>query len=150
MVEENEKQILQEAYTRMQRTFGMTEKEFEKHVGYPHNRKIVIKHSELRKYRIVAEVIQSQYCSAGLQIGQKLVFKAVPSLLLPEESDCPVCLRAIGPLANLAAGFWDRIIDDRSPNDGMWNLAECLDPGLEKGGLGHVVFKVYARKADTY
>jgi len=144
--EKKEKQILEEARRGLHQTFGMTRKEFDIYYSYPHNRKIVKKMAELGNYRIVAEVIESKYCSAGLQKGQKLVFKALPSLLIPEESDCPFCLRAVGPLGNLAAGFWDRIIDGRNPNDGMWHISECLDPGLEKGGLGHVVFKVYARK----
>jgi hypothetical protein len=141
-----EKQILEEARQGLHKAMGMTSREFEKHVSYPHNRKIVINKDEMHKYLIVAEVIKSKYCGAGLLKGEKLVFRAMPALFMPEQSDCPLCLRAVGPLANLVAGFWDRMIDHRNPNEGMWYLSECLDPGLDKGGFGHVVFKVYAVK----
>jgi uncharacterized repeat protein (TIGR04076 family) len=138
--------MLEEARKGLQDTFGVTNEEFAEHVSYPHNRKIIEKRAELSQYRIIAEVIKAKYCSAGMKIGNKLVLQALPAVLIPEESDCPLCLRALGPLANLVSGFWDRLIDDRDPNEGMWYISECLDPGLDKGGLGHVVFKVYARK----
>ncbi len=141
-----EKRILEEAQKGLNKGMGVTTKEFKKHVSYPHNRKIVINKDEMHKYLIIAEVIESKYCSAGLKKGKKLVFRAMPALFEPEKSDCPLCLRAVGPLANLVAGFWDRMIEGINPNEGMWHLSECLDPGIDKGGLGHVVFKVYTAK----
>lgn len=140
--------MLEKAKQRMQQTLGISNEDFNKHVSFPHNRKIVERRQELEKYQIIAEVVQSKYCSAGLKPGLKFVFETIPPLLVPEETDCPICLRALGPLAYLVAGFWDRLIEGVDPNQGMWHIAECLDPGLEKGGLGHVVFKVYARKIE--
>ena len=138
--------ILDEARKGMKARFGMTDKEFEKHISYPHNRKIVENMTELQKYKMIAEVVETKYCSAGMKKGQKLVFNLMPNELLPAESNAPLCLRAIGPIAYLAQGFWDRIIDGLNPNEGVWHIAECLDQGLEKGGLGHVVFKVHVEK----
>lgn len=138
--------MLEQAKRAMQKGVGITEEDFDKHITYPHNRKIIEKREMLLQYRIVAEVTQSKYCSAGLKPGMKLVFQMMPAQLIPAESNCPVCLRAIGPIAPLAAGFWDRLYEGLDPNSGMWYISECMDPGLDKGGLGHVVFKVYAQK----
>jgi len=145
-VKDKENEILEAARRGLQKNWGMTNAEFKKHISYPHNRKIVIKKDDMHKYLIVAEVIESKYCSAGLKKGQKLVFRAMPAVFIPEKSDGPVCLRALGPMGSLAAGFWDRMIEDVNPNEGMWYISECLDPGLDKGGLGHVIFKVYTVK----
>jgi uncharacterized repeat protein (TIGR04076 family) len=148
MDKKTEEQVLAAGKEAMHRAIGVTARDFEKHISFPHNRKIVLNTLEMQKYRIIAEVTESKYCSAGLKVGQKLVFSCIPVVYLPEESDCPLCLRAVGPVAPLAAGFWDRIIDGREPNGGMWYISECLDPGLDKGGIGHVVFKVHARKVE--
>ncbi len=141
-----EKQILDKAQKGLRKGFRMTKKEFEKHISYPHNRKIVINKEEMHKYLIIAEVIESKYCSAGLTKGKKLVFRAMPAVFEPEKSDCPLCLRAVGPMGTMVAGFWDRMIEGKNPNEGMWYQSECLDPGLNKGGLGHVIFKIYTVK----
>jgi uncharacterized repeat protein (TIGR04076 family) len=148
MDKKTEEQILAAGKEAMHRAIGVTARDFEKHIAFPHNRKIVLSTVELQKYHIVAEVTESKYCSAGVKVGQKLIFTCIPAMLVPEESDCPLCIRALGPIAPLMAGFWDRIIDGRDPNGGMWHISECLDPGLDKGGIGHVVFKVYARKVE--
>lgn len=88
----------------------------------------------------------SEYFNAGLKVGQKYTFNTMPVMLLTRDSDCPLCVRALGPIANLIMGFWDRIVEGIDPNQGMWHMAECLDPGVDRGGLGHVIFRVYAQK----
>jgi len=130
----------------MKQTVGITDEDFQTHISYPINLRMAERVPELLKYKIIAEVTESKYCNAGLKPGQKYTFKAFPAMLLTQESDCPLCVRAIGPIADLMVGFWDRIIEGVDPNQGMWYRAECLDPGVNRGGLGHVVFKVYAQK----
>lgn len=131
----------------MQQTIGITDEDFKTHISYPQNLRLARRTQELMMYKIIAEVTESKYCSAGLKVGQKFTFRPLPAMLLPDESDCPLCIRAIGPISNLITGFWDRIVSGVDPNEGMWNLAECMDPGVDRGGLGHVVFKVYAQKS---
>lgn len=132
----------------MKQEFGITDEDFATHMSNPVNRKLAGHMPELIKYRIVAEVTDSRYCEAGLKKGQKFVFNALPAVLLTSESDCSPCVRALGPISNLISGFWDRIIEGVDPNQGLWQMAECMDPGVQKGGLGHVVFKVYVRKIE--
>ncbi|MBI4289006.1 MAG: hypothetical protein HY671_11335 [Chloroflexi bacterium] len=112
----------------------------------PNIQKIIASHSKFQKYRIIAEVIDAEYCGAGIKKGQKLVFGALPPVLLAQESDCPACIRAVGPLTGFVNNLMDRIADGIDPQDGIFQVAECLDPGLEHGGLGKVYFKVYAQK----
>ncbi|MFC1867271.1 hypothetical protein ACFL0H_03965 [Thermodesulfobacteriota bacterium] len=132
----------------MQQAIGITDEDFNTHFSYPQNQGLARSAPELMKHKIIAEVTESKYCSAGLKVGQKFVFRSLPAMLLPDESDCPLCVRAIGPITNLVTGFWDRIVAGLDPNKGMWHMAECMDPGVERGGLGHVVFKVYTQKTD--
>lgn len=128
------------------RNMGMTDEDFEKHISYACNRKLILRREELDKYKIIAEVVESKYCGAGIKVGQKYIFQSIPNLLLVNESDCPLCIKALGPVSELMHGLWDRIIEGVDPNAGMGQTARCLDPGVDYGGLGSVIFKVYAEK----
>lgn len=112
----------------------------------PNIQKIIANYPKFQKYRIVAEVTDAEYCGAGIRKGQKYVFSTLPPLLLAQESNCPMCIRALGPLTGFINTLMDRIAEGVDPEDGIFRTAECLDPGLEHGGLGKVYFKVYARK----
>lgn len=130
----------------MQQAIGITDEDFQTYLSYPKNIGIAEHTPELMKYKIIAEVTESKYCTAGLKIGQKYTFQALPAMLLPEESDCPLCVRAIAPIGNMLGGIWDKVLEGVDPKRA--EIVGCLDPGVDKGGLGHVVFKVYAQKRD--
>jgi len=122
---------------------GMSDEEFEQYIGYGFNRRLTARFEEMSQMRIVAEVTEAKYCVAGCQVGQKLVLKCVPAMVLPEESDCPLCSKAIGPVAELVHQIWDRMSEGLDPNEGQAQFASCLDHGIEYGGLGNVRFRVY-------
>ena len=124
----------------------MPDEDFEAFISSPAHRNLALRTAEIRKYRIIAEVVKSKYCNAGLKVGQRFVFSAMPSMLLAEESDAPLCIKALAPMGNMMFGFWDRLSGCIDPNEGMWTHVQCMDPGIESGGLGNVQFKVYARK----
>lgn len=125
---------------------GMTDEDFAKFISSPAHRKLALRTEEMRKYKVIAEVIKSKYCNAGLKVGQKYTFRVMPSKLLVEESDCPLCIKALGPMGQIMMGIWDRLLEGTDPNESMWTVYQCLDPGVEQGGLGNVSFKVYAVK----
>ena len=102
--------------------------------------KFFTKIEQVGKHRIVAEVIESRYCAAGLKKGQKIVIEG--GALVPEKSTAPLCMRAIGPLTGFVNTILEKIVDGQDPNDRVFKVAECLDPGLEAGGLGKVKFVV--------
>jgi uncharacterized repeat protein (TIGR04076 family) len=126
--------------------YNMPDADWEKHVSYACNRNLLLNRDRLRKYKIFAEVVESRYCGAGIKVGQKYVFQTIPNLLLVAESDCPLCLKALGPVSELIHGIWDRMVEGLDPNDSMGQFARCLDPGVNYGGLGSVIMKVYARE----
>jgi len=99
---------------------------------------------EMPKWRIIAEVTDSEYCVAGCKVGDKLVFQG-PNVNI-EESTCPLCVGAIAPMWERMHIMWDRLADGRDPNESWLRYSNCTDPGLEPGGLGKVIFKVYAEK----
>ncbi|MEW6489012.1 MAG: hypothetical protein AB1578_13990 [Thermodesulfobacteriota bacterium] len=90
--------------------------------------------------RIVAEVTESRYCAAGLQVGQRIVVEA--GALVPAQCTAPLCMRALGPLTGFVNTILEQIVAGVDPNDRVFMTAECLDPGLEAGGLGKVRFRV--------
>ena len=105
------------------------------------------------QYKTVAEVTYSQYCFAGIKVGDRIVFG--PSSLNLQETTCPLCPRALIPVLAALQQRWERtmqLIDQsaegagQSDDSALAAIAECLDPGLEHGGLGHVTFKLYSEK----
>ena len=96
-------------------------------------------------WRIVAEVTEAVYCLAGLKAGDRYVFQALPTSIIAQESG-PLCIRALGPLMAPVNAMLDRLVTSRDPNKGLFTHAQCYDPGLEHGGLGHVHFRLYAEK----
>lgn len=91
----------------------------------------------MAKYRIVAEVVKSKYCTALLEVGQKLVLNGVQ--IDKDASDCPLCVGAIFPLYGTLSVYLDRCMKDRDVAGPISGFA-CTDPGMEVGGLGQVLF----------
>lgn len=93
----------------------------------------------MAKYRIVAEVVKSKYCTALLEVGQKLVLNGVQ--IDADASDCPLCVGAIAPLHGTISVYLDRCMKNRDVDAPVGGMA-CTDPGMEVGGLGQVLFAV--------
>jgi len=143
---DEQKTALELARAVHKKKYGMTDEEWEKHISEPCSVKIILSRDTMAKYRIVAECVESKFCGAGIKVGQKFKFQTIPNLYLPEESDAPPCIKALGPLSELMHGLWERMFEGLDPNEGMGQYAGCLDMGVEYGGLGHVVFKLYCEK----
>ena len=76
---------------------GITDEDYEIFkAGSPGVQKFFSRIEDVMNNRIVAEVIESKYCAAGLKVGQTIVIEA--GALIPEKSTAPLCMRAIGPL----------------------------------------------------
>lgn len=101
----------------------------------------------MRQYRIVAQVTDANYCFQGVKVGQKLVFTCAPFQLSPRESDCPLCLSGLKPVLEPVFLLRELLLAGQTPEQTFVRHAECLDPGLDYGGLGHVRFKVFVEKA---
>ena len=79
---------------------------------------------DVGKSRIVAEVIESKYCAAGLKIGQRLVIEG--GALVPEKPTAPFCMRAIGPLTGFVNTILEMIVAGwgRSDSGSRWKRSE--------------------------
>jgi uncharacterized repeat protein (TIGR04076 family) len=91
------------------------------------------------RYRLVAEVVKSKYCAAGLRVGQKIILNGVQ--IDKEASDCPLCVGAIAPLQRNLTVYLDRCSRGRDIDLPTGGIA-CIDPGMDVGGLGNVLFSV--------
>lgn len=96
------------------------------------------------RYRLVAEVVSAQYCAAGLQAGQRFVVEN-GRRLNGAQSTAPLCVGALAPLAEATGLLLDRIYHDAPVCTPMVGF-HCHDPGIDLGGLGHVVFKVHVEE----
>jgi hypothetical protein len=128
----------------MQQNIGITDEDFKSYMSFPRNIKLAEATPEMMKYKIVAEVMEAQYCTAGLKKGQKYTFQALPAVFLPDKSTAPVCARGMAPLGAAIGEIWDELLEGKIKT----HTVECLDPGVKKGGLGHVIFKLYAQKSE--
>ncbi|MFC1862479.1 hypothetical protein ACFL1Z_00815 [Thermodesulfobacteriota bacterium] len=94
------------------------------------------------RYRVVAEVVDSKYCSAGLKPGQKYVLEPALQINMGETT-APLCLGALAPL-----GYRMEVYLDRMGHSGEKEMTSslrgfrCTDPGIGLNGLGIVEFKV--------
>jgi len=112
----------------------------------PGMKKLLSDLPEKMKWKIVAEVTESKYCFAGLKPGDKLVFNF--PVLNAAESTGGLCIEAIAPLTNQIRAMVDRVAEGGDPNESMFATQQvsCMDVGVEYGGLGRVMFKLYALK----
>jgi hypothetical protein len=97
--------------------------------------------ANMGKYRLVAEVAKSKYCTAGCKVGQKVVINVDASQIDTAASDCPLCPGAIASLSRSTVVLFDRYVQNRDITASLENV-DCIDPGFENGGLGSVVFQV--------
>ena len=100
------------------------------------------------QYQAVAEVVKSEHCFAQLKVGDKLVFDP---FLNPQKSTGAMCPEALLPILVRIAGVWEMMAEwaesgkEELPEISFSNV-RCLDPGLEDGGVGGVVYQIRGEK----
>ncbi len=119
--------------------FGMSDEDMAK-VTPEMEQELLNAMAGIGSYRLVAEVVSSKYCFAGLQPGQKFVVDNA-NQINPQETTAPLCLGAIAPLIERAHLLLDRLYHKGDATAHMAGF-RCTDPGLDLGGLGTVEFKV--------
>jgi len=127
----------------VQEVVGITDPDWERfRTGSPGVYRFFENLDAVAGHRIIAEVTDSRYCAAGLQPGQRFVIQG--GVLVPEQCTAPLCMRALGPLTGFVNTILEKLVAGEDPNDRVFMTAECLDPGLEAGGLGKARFRVWA------
>ncbi len=136
---------VEEIWRRFQKHMGYTDEEMEVFRSDPEKVKMVTQTPEFVKGRVVAEVIESHGCHAQHQVGDRFVMTAGGQLIAEE---CPkrMCLLALGPVSNILPAIYERLITKSDPNYERFQIVQCTDVGLEKGGWGKILMKVYVEK----
>jgi len=100
------------------------------------------------QYQTIAEVVRSEHCFAQVKVGDKLVFDP---FLNPEKSTGVMCPKALLPVLAQIGAIWEMSAEWAESGkeelaEIVWRNVRCLDPGLEDGGVGGVVYRIHAEK----
>lgn len=99
-------------------------------------------------YQTIAEVVKSEACFAQVKVGDKLVFDP---FLNPQKSTGVMCPKALLPVVAQINALWEMTFEwaesgkEELPEIVFRNV-RCLDPGLEDGGVGGVVYRIRVEK----
>jgi len=135
----------EEIWRRFQKHMAYTDQEMKIFRSDPEKVKMVTQTPDFVKSRVVAEVIESHGCHAGHRVGDRFVMTAGGQLI---SDECPkrMCMFALGPVSTILPVIYERIITKSDPNFVRFNTVQCTDVGLEKGGWGKILMKVYVEK----
>jgi uncharacterized repeat protein (TIGR04076 family) len=135
----------EEIWRRFQKHMGYTDQEMKIFRSDPEKVKMVTQTPDFVKSRVIAEVIESHGCHAGHRVGDRFVMSAGGQLI---SDECPkrMCMFALGPVSTILPVIYERIITKSDPNFARFNTVQCTDVGLEKGGWGKILMKVYVEK----
>jgi len=135
----------EEIWKRFQKHMGYTDEEMKIFRSDPAKVKMVTQTSDFVKCRVIAEVIESRNCHAKHKVGDRFVMTA-GGQLIAEECPKKMCMFALGPVAGLLPVMYERLVTKSDPDCKRSNIVQCTDIGLDKGGWGKVLMKVYLEK----
>ena len=136
---------VEEIWRSFQKHMGYTDEEMEIFRSDPMKVKTVTQTPEFVKSRVVAEVIESHGCHARHRVGDRFVMTGGGQLITEE---CPkrMCMFALGPVSHTLPAIYERLVTKSDPNFERSQIVQCMDVGLDKGGWGMILMKVYLEK----
>ncbi|MCF8042504.1 MAG: hypothetical protein K9K65_09375 [Desulfarculaceae bacterium] len=128
-------------WEKLQKYYGYSDEEMQSLRDDPHRGPATQKlfSPEIAQKYLVIRVVSSHGCTAGMKVGDKLVFRAL-GVLMPEKSS-PWCSQAFGEIAGFANMAQDRFVSGLDPNGMVFNHFSCMDAGAQCG-WGQVAMKV--------
>jgi len=136
---------VEEIWRRFQKHMEYTDEEMEVFKSDPEKVKMVTETPDFVKCRIIAEVIESHGCHSKHKVGDKFVMTA-GGQLIAEESPKSICMFALGEISHVLPAIYERLITRADPNFERTNTIHCTDLGLDKGGWGKILMKIYVEK----
>ena len=119
-----------------------TDKEMEVFQSDPLKVKMVTETPEFVKCR----VIESHGCHAKHRVGDRIVMTAGGQLI---ANECPkgMCISAVAEISKVLPAIYERLLNKTDPQCERVDIVQCPDVGLDKGGWGKILMKVYVEKA---
>ncbi|HJL60391.1 MAG TPA: hypothetical protein QF517_00430 [Pseudomonadales bacterium] len=137
----------EELWKRFQAHMNYTDEEMVLFKSDPAKVKMVTETKSFVKCKIVAEVIEAQGCHAGHRVGDRIVMDGNGQLLTRE---CPnkVCIFAASALHPSVNVIFERFTSGSDPKHEKSGVVQCSDIGLENGGWGKILMKVFVEEED--
>jgi hypothetical protein len=103
---------------------------------------------KLLPWQTIAEVVKADHCFAQVKVGDKLVFDP---FLNTTKSTGILCPKALLPVLMEINAIWEMSGEwaesgKEEPAEIVFRNVRCLDPGLENGGVGGVVYRIHSEK----
>jgi uncharacterized repeat protein (TIGR04076 family) len=137
-----------EIWRRFQIHMGYTDEEMKVFRSDPVKVKMVTGTPEFIKCRVIAEVIESHGCHARHKVGDRFVLTPGGQLLTEEGPRNP-CLSALVPVSHVLPAISERLMNGSDPGFERFHVVQCADVGLDKGGWGKILMKVYLEKSPS-
>jgi len=135
-----------EIWQRFQKHMEYTDEEMQVFRSDPLKVKMVTQTPEFVKCRVVAEVVESHGCHAKHRVGDRFVLTPGGQLI---EKECPtnMCIAALAEISKILPAIYERLISKSDPDLERIDMVHCPDVGLDKGGWGQILMKVYLEKS---
>jgi uncharacterized repeat protein (TIGR04076 family) len=122
---------------------GYSDAQIAEYRSDPMKVKAMEKAPKFTTYNIIAECVESHNCNAGHKAGDKIVMDGNGVIL---RDQCPerMCYSVIQTIAPCVYAVWERFGDDLDDVRILLDKVHCPDVGVEKGGWGETIWRVYA------
>ncbi len=136
----------EEIFKFFQKHMGYTDEEMQTFKSDPFKVKVVTETPEFVTCRVVAEVIESHGCHCQHKVGDKFVMTPGGQLI---SDECPkgMCVYALAEIGRVLPAISERLVGKTDPNFERYDIIHCIDVGLDKGGWGKILMKVYVEEA---
>jgi len=134
-----------EIWKRFQEHMAYTDEDLEIFRTDPEKVKMVTQTPEMVKCRVVAEVIESHGCHAHHRVGDRLVMTPAGQLLA-QENPKRICVSALCAVSHVIPAIQQTLMNKSDPDFEQVHVVQCPDVGLDKGGWGKILMKVYVEK----
>ena len=134
---------MEKRWSKFQEALGYTDEEIAILRSDPQKVRAMERAPKFSTHNIVFECVYSRNCNGGHKLGDKIILDANGVLL---RDQCPkrICVFAIQAATSYLYGIWERIGEDFENLTTLFDKVHCPDVGVERGGWGETIWKVYA------
>lgn len=143
LMDKEQAEKIERRWKRFQEALGYTDEEIAIYRSDPNKVKAMERAPKFATHNIVAECVVSHNCNAGHKVGDKIVMDGTGVLL---RDQCPerMCHSVIQVIVPSIYAIWERFGEDLSDVSILLDRVHCPDVGIERGGWGETVWRVYA------